>query len=83
MTLTTYAEQDAYWTDRDWGTDAPIKLSSRVDTPKPLSTVDPARTVIGGIAWAQRQGGVDRVEVRVTGGEWERARLGPSVGADY
>ena len=37
MTLTTYAEQDAYWTERDWATDAPIKISSRIDTPKPLS----------------------------------------------
>lgn len=83
MTLTTYAEQDAYWTDRDWATDAPIKLSSRVDTPKPLSTVGPGRTVIGGIAWAQHQGGVERVEVRVDGGDWQRARLGPSLGADY
>ncbi|MDF1604312.1 molybdopterin-dependent oxidoreductase [Nocardioides sp. YIM 152315] len=83
MTLTTYAEQDAYWTRRDWATDAPIKIASRVDTPKPLSTVEPGRTVIGGIAWAQHQGGVAGVEVRVDGGDWQRARLGPSVGTDY
>jgi DMSO/TMAO reductase YedYZ molybdopterin-dependent catalytic subunit len=83
MTLTTYAEEDAYWTQRDWATDAPIKISSRVDTPRPLSTVDAGRTVIGGIAWAQHQGGVDGVEVRVDGGDWQQARLGPSVGSDY
>ena len=83
MTLTTYAEQTAYWTDRDWATDAPIKISSRIDTPKPLATVEPGRTVIGGIAWAQHQGGVDRVEVRVDGGPWQEARLGPSAGNDY
>ncbi len=34
MTLTTYDEQEAYWTERDWATDAPIKISSRIDTPK-------------------------------------------------
>ncbi|GAB3197711.1 sulfite oxidase [Nocardioides hungaricus] len=83
MTLTTYAEQDAYWTRRDWATDAPIKVSSRIDTPKPLSTVDPGRTLVGGVAWAQRQGGVRRVEVRVDGGPWQEARLGPSAGNDY
>ncbi|MFC7495360.1 MULTISPECIES: molybdopterin-dependent oxidoreductase [unclassified Nocardioides] len=83
MTLTTYAEQEAYWTARDWATDAPIKVSSRVDTPKPLSTIEPGRTVIGGIAWAQHQGGIERVEVRVDGGEWEQARLGRSAGVDY
>ena len=83
MTLTTYAEQDAYWTKRDWATDAPIKISSRIDTPKPLSTVDAGRTVIGGIAWAQHSGGVQKVEVRVDGGAWQPARLGPSAGNDY
>lgn len=83
MTLTTYAEQTAYWTDRDWATDAPIKISSRIDTPKPLATVEPGRTVIGGIAWAQHQGGVAKVEVRVDGGPWQEARLGPSAGNDY
>lgn len=83
MTLTTYAEQDAYWTQRDWTTDAPIKVSSRVDTPRPLTTIDPGRTVIGGIAWAQHGGGVSAVEVRVDGGDWQRARLGPAAGPDY
>ncbi|WP_243060598.1 molybdopterin-dependent oxidoreductase [Nocardioides sp. SR21] len=83
MTLTTYAEQDAYWTERDWATDAPIKIASRIDTPKPLATVAAGRTVIGGVAWAQHQMGVAKVEVRVDGGAWQPARLGPSAGADY
>jgi DMSO/TMAO reductase YedYZ molybdopterin-dependent catalytic subunit len=83
MTLTTYAEQDAYWTQRKWATDAPIKISSRIDTPKPLSTIDAGRTVIGGVAWAQHRGGVEKVEVRIDGGGWQEARLGPSAGQDY
>ena len=37
MTLTTYDDEQAYWTEREWATDAPIKISSRIDTPKPLS----------------------------------------------
>ena len=83
ITLTTYAEQDAYWTERDWAIDAPIKTSSRIDTPKPLSTIDAGRTVVGGVAWAQHAGGVERVEVRVDGGAWQEARLGPDAGQDY
>ena len=83
MTLTTYAEQEAYWTQRDWATDAPVKVSSRIDTPRPLATIDAGRTVIGGVAWAQHRGGIDRVEVRVDGGAWQPARLGPSAGEDY
>jgi DMSO/TMAO reductase YedYZ molybdopterin-dependent catalytic subunit len=83
ITLTTYAEQDAYWTQRDWATHAPIKVSSRIDTPRPLSTIDAGRTVIGGVAWAQHRGGVEKVEVRIDGGAWQEARLGPSGGEDY
>ena len=82
LTLTTYAEESAYWTDRDWATDAPIKISSRVDTPKPLSTIDAGRTVIGGIAWAQHRG-IGKVEVRIDDGEWQQAELGPEVTVDY
>ncbi len=83
MTLTTYAEQEAYWTRRDWATDAPIKIASRIDVPAPLATVDPGRTVIGGVAWAQHRGGVAKVQVRVDGGPWQDARLGPDGGNDY
>lgn len=83
MTLTTYAEQDAYWTKKDWATDAPIKISSRIDTPKSLSTIDPGQTFIGGVAWAQARGGVAKVEVRVDGGAWQEATLGPDGGNDY
>jgi DMSO/TMAO reductase YedYZ molybdopterin-dependent catalytic subunit len=83
MTLTTYAEHDAYWTQRGWATDAPIKVASRIDTPRPLSTIDAGRTVVGGVAWAQHRGGVARVEVRIDGGGWQEARLGPSAGNDY
>lgn len=82
LTVTTYAAESAYWTDRDWATDAPIKISSRIDTPRPLSNLDAGMQVIGGVAWAQ-QNGVARVDVRVDGGPWQAARLGPDVGIDY
>ena len=82
LTLTTYAEQDAYWTERDWATDAPIKVSSRIDTPKPLARIKPGRTAIGGVAWAQTRG-IKTVEVRIDGGAWQPAELGPEVNLDY
>ncbi len=82
LTLTTYAEEEAYWTERDWATDAPIKISARIDTPKPLSRIKGGKTVIGGVAWAQQRG-IKGVEVRVDGGEWQRAKLGPEVTDDY
>ena len=82
LTLTTYDAQEAYWTKRKWAIDAPIKLSSRVDTPQPLSTIKAGRTVIGGVAWAQPDG-VAKVEVRVDGSDWQEARLGPDAGTEY
>ncbi len=83
LTLTTYAEQSAYWTDRDWATDAPIKISARIDTPQVGSQLEAGRTVVGGVAWAQQQGGVEKIEVQIDGGGWQAATLGPQVNNDY
>ncbi|GAA1958025.1 sulfite oxidase [Nocardioides panacihumi] len=83
LTLTTYADHSAYWTDRHWATDAPIKISSRIDTPRPLAQLDVGEVVVGGVAWAQGGGGVDRVEVSIDGGAWQQAQLGPSAGEVY
>ena len=82
LTVTTYAAQEAYWTKRDWATEAPIKIASRIDTPRPLARIDTGDTVIGGVAWAQHRG-IGGVEVRVDGGPWLPAKLGPDVGVDY
>ncbi|GAA0976219.1 Protein-methionine-sulfoxide reductase catalytic subunit MsrP [Nocardioides aquaticus] len=84
ITLTTYAEQESYWTERDWATDAPIKPSARIDTPQALpETVAPGEVVVGGVAWAQTQGGVAKIEVAIDGGDWQQAELGPEVDNDY
>lgn len=83
MTLTTYGEQMAYWTERDWATDAPIKPSARIDTPKALADLDAGEVVVGGIAWAQNDKGIGKVQVRIDGGAWEDANLGPDVGSVY
>lgn len=82
MTLTTYDAEQAYWTERDWAIDAPIKLSSRVDTPKGLSQTPAGTVVVGGIAWAQGSG-IEKVEVRIDGEAWRPAELGPQVTDDY
>ncbi|QIG45335.1 molybdopterin-dependent oxidoreductase [Nocardioides anomalus] len=83
ITLTTYADQDSYWTKREWATDAPIKISSRIDTPKVLEKIPSGDTFIGGVAWAQQNGGVAKVQVRIDGEAWQDAQLGPSGGNDY
>ncbi|WP_246354962.1 molybdopterin-dependent oxidoreductase [Nocardioides ungokensis] len=81
MTLTTYAEKDAYWTQRDWATDAPIKLSSRIDTPSrcPRSTpaaqssaASPGRSTRG--AWRRSRSASTVVAGRRHGSALRRAR---------
>jgi hypothetical protein len=82
MTLTTYDEKTAYWTERGWATDAPIKIASRIDTPQSFSTINGGATFIGGVAWAQTRG-IGKVEVKVDDGAWQEAKLGPEVDVDY
>ncbi len=84
ITLTTYAEKEAYWTERDWATDAPIKIQTRIDTPQGLpEQLDAGEVIVGGVAWAQEQGGVAKVEVSIDDGDWVAAELGPDVNNDY
>ncbi len=82
LTLTTYAAQESYWTKRKWASDAPIKISSRVDTPRPLETIKPGKTALGGVAWAQHRG-IKGVEVKIDDAPWQPAVLGPDAGVDY
>ncbi|WP_183101017.1 molybdopterin-dependent oxidoreductase [Nocardioides pelophilus] len=83
LTLTTYRDQEAYWTERGWATDAPIKISARIDTPRALADLESGDVVIGGVAWAQERGGIAKVQVQIDGGGWKDANLGPSGGDDY
>jgi len=78
LEVTRFDAFDAYWAERDWSTDAPIKTFSRIDTPGPLATVPAGRHPVAGVAWAQGRG-IDRVEVRVDGGAWVDARLAAAL----
>ena len=82
ITLTNYRDQEAYWTQRGWATDAPIKVASRIDTPKSFQEIKAGDTFIGGVAYAQHRG-IAKVEVQIDGGAWQQARLGPNAGNDY
>ena len=78
---TTYAAFDAYWVQRQWAAQAPIKIASRIDTPAPLRSFPAGRRPVAGVAWAQTRG-IARVEVRVDDGEWSEADLAPEADAD-
>jgi DMSO/TMAO reductase YedYZ molybdopterin-dependent catalytic subunit len=71
MELTTFAAFDAYWAQRGWSQQAPIKTESRIDTPK--GNVAEGKVMVAGIAWAQHRG-IEAVEVSVDG-TWHQATL--------
>jgi DMSO/TMAO reductase YedYZ molybdopterin-dependent catalytic subunit len=73
---------DAYWIQRTWSKEGPIKTQSRIDTVQDGAQLSPGRVPIGGIAWAPHRG-IERVEVSTDGGEtWNRARLARQLDVD-
>ncbi|MGO2740035.1 MAG: molybdopterin-dependent oxidoreductase [Cellulosimicrobium funkei] len=81
LKVTTFADDVAYWSTRGWSERGPIKLASRVDTPRDGAAVDAGDVVVAGVAWAQHTG-VEGVEVRVDDGPWRAATLAATVGPD-
>ena len=72
--VTTYASSVAYWAQRGWSQQGPIKTESRIDVPNGGSQLKRGRTPVAGVAWAQHKG-IAAVEVRVDNGPWHEARL--------
>jgi DMSO/TMAO reductase YedYZ molybdopterin-dependent catalytic subunit len=81
LELTTFDAFDAYWVPRGWAQRAPIKTQSRIDVPRPQSTVTNGAVAVAGVAWAPPHG-IEMVEVQVDDGSWEQARLSDGVGPD-
>lgn len=79
--FTSYAGHSAYWTDRQWATDAPILTQSRIDVPQSLATLPKSKPVIAGEAWAQHRG-IQKVEIRIDGGAWHETKLADDAGID-
>jgi DMSO/TMAO reductase YedYZ molybdopterin-dependent catalytic subunit len=79
--LTTFGSEVAYWAQRGWSQQAPIKTESRIDVPSGTKTLKAGRTPVAGVAWAQNRG-IEAVEVRVDSGLWNEARLAAVPGID-
>ena len=78
LTVTTFDADEAYWTPRGYSAMAPIKLSSRIDTPRLDRAIGAGPTRIAGVAWAQPVG-VERVEVQIDDADWLEATLSTPV----
>ena len=81
LKVTTFAADEAYWTPRGYSAEAPIKFSSRLDTPRTLTPVAAGRTPVAGVAWDQTVG-IERVEVKIDDAQWQPATLSSPVNND-
>jgi DMSO/TMAO reductase YedYZ molybdopterin-dependent catalytic subunit len=75
LEVTRFDRFSAYWTERGWSERGPVKTQSRIEVPQPGASVGAGRVRVGGHAWAQHTG-IERVEVRLDGGAWQRVELG-------
>ena len=81
LEITTFDKFDAYWVERGWAAQAPIKIGSRIDQPRAFARVAPGPVTVAGVAWAQGRG-IERVEVRIDDGAWQPAELLPVPSVD-
>jgi DMSO/TMAO reductase YedYZ molybdopterin-dependent catalytic subunit len=73
---------DAYWVQRTWSKEGPVKTQSRIDTVKDGDNLSSGKNPIGGIAWAPHRG-IQKVEISTDGGEtWNTARLARQLAED-
>ena len=73
---------DAYWIQRTWSREGPIKTQSRIDTVKDGDNLSAGKNPVGGVAWAPHVG-IEKVEVSTDGGEtWNEASLAKQLGID-
>jgi DMSO/TMAO reductase YedYZ molybdopterin-dependent catalytic subunit len=73
---------DAYWIQRTWTKEGPVKTQSRIDTVQDGAQISAGKTPIGGIAWAPHRG-IERVEVSTDGGAtWNETRLAKQLALD-
>jgi DMSO/TMAO reductase YedYZ molybdopterin-dependent catalytic subunit len=73
MEVTTFGAFDAYWVQRGWSQEGPIKTESRIDVPKSSASLTAGKVTVAGVAWAQHRG-IEAVEVYVDGA-WHPAKL--------
>jgi DMSO/TMAO reductase YedYZ molybdopterin-dependent catalytic subunit len=81
MKVSKFAVETAYWTERGWSDHGPIKTASRIDLPKPDSSVSAGPVTVAGVAWAQHRG-IKTVEVQVDNGPWQPAQLAGDASID-
>lgn len=79
--VTRFADVAAFWTQRGWSEQGPVKIASRIDVPRSGADVDPGRLDVGGLAWKQHTG-ISAVEIALDGVAWQRVELAETPSKD-
>lgn len=74
LEVTRFEDKTAYWTDRGWSAEGPIKTMARVEVPASFARMPAGKATIAGSAWSQTRG-ITKVEVQIDGGDWIPAKL--------
>ena len=74
LEVTRFDRIEAFWTERGWAEQCPIKTQSRIDVPRANHRVDSGTVTVAGVAWAQHLG-IEKVEVQVDGERWQEVEL--------
>ena len=78
--VTRFSDFSAFWTQRGWSEQGPVKTESKIEVPHSGSTLGAGTIAVAGVAWAQRRG-IEKVEVRIDTEPWQTCRLAadPSI----
>jgi DMSO/TMAO reductase YedYZ molybdopterin-dependent catalytic subunit len=74
MEVSRFDEISAFWTDKGWAEQGPVKMSSRIDVPRAGDDVAAGPVTFAGVAWSQHIG-ISAVEVSVDDGDWVPGEL--------
>ena len=72
--VTRFDDITAFWTEKGWSEQGPVKISSKIEVPHDGDTVPAGELLCAGVAWLQHTG-ISAVEVQVDGGAWQHAEL--------
>jgi DMSO/TMAO reductase YedYZ molybdopterin-dependent catalytic subunit len=76
MEVTRFDRVQAYWTQKGWGEQGPVKIASRIDVPSSGDELPAGEATFAGVAWHQHTG-IRGVEISLDGGEWQAAEVAP------
>lgn len=81
LEVTRFDDITAFWTDKGWSEQGPVKIASRIEVPANGDDVSVGDVLCAGTAWFQHTG-IGGVEVQIDGGAWQPAQIATTPNID-